>query len=481
MRSSSTSSGVPGVVHEPASLAEGRSVRFLRDDGPRLGVDERGRLPVREVERVALREEDRELPALGAEPEPVFSAERVDVRPQLTRGHELVVDPAETARGRAAGGRGHHAALPRRDDRHPAAGRVLQDQHLDVLPQERDVLVERAPAGAGGRGDRHRGRQAEGRDDARPPRPESAHRTSSCARSYPGTRARYPLARAPRAVILSTIRGARGHPPAARPSPVVLLEVTDEEPLPDAAPGHRRDRGRRRRQARRRAEAARRVRHLGPRHLGRPLRRLLPVRVRRLAQGQPDPARPDPVGPLQRARGEKPRGPPPDPRGGEGPRGEAVPDRGEGRRLLRGLHGRGRRSRPGAASPSTRSWDESTRSSRRPTSSASSARTRGVALPTLFRFGSAPDLHDSTRTIAIGRPGRPQPARPRRLPEGRRQVEGEAGEVPRARGSACSSWPARTRRRRRPTRRRSCGSRRPSRTRPWTAWPCATRRTATTP
>ena len=76
------------------------------------------------------------------------------------RGDELPVDPAEARAGRPAGGGGHHAALPRRHDgdlRAPAV--VLEHDHLDVLPEEREVLLERALGGRGWRG--HRGRQDE--------------------------------------------------------------------------------------------------------------------------------------------------------------------------------------------------------------------------------------------------------------------------------------------------------------------------------
>ena len=74
--------------------------------------------------------------------------------------------------------------------------------------------------------------------------------------------------------------------------------------------------------------------------VGRPVRRLLRVRLRWVAQGQPDPGRPDALGPLQRAGRAQPRGAARDPREGEGAPGLALQDRGEGGRLLRRVHGR---------------------------------------------------------------------------------------------------------------------------------------------
>ena len=104
----------------------------------------------------------------------------------------------------------------------------------------------------------------------------------------------------------------------------------------------------------------------------------------------------------------------------------------------------------------------------------------GMALPTLFRFGSAPDLHDSTRTIAsVGQGGLSLPDRDDYLKDDAKSKEKRERFLEHA--QRLLELAGATRRRRRPTRRRSCGSRRLSRTRPWTASPCATRRTATTP
>ena len=156
--------------------------------------------------------------------------------------------------------------------------------------------------------------------------------------------------------------------------------------------------------------------------------------------------------------------------------------RGQGGRLLRGVHGRGRHRGAG---------HEADRSPRSP--GIGRGRLEGRALPAARRArgrrrcrrssasARRPDLHDSQADDREPGPGRARPARPRRLLEGRREVEGEAREVPRARRRAC--WRCSARRAEagaRRTRRRCCGSRRRWPRRTSTASRCATRRTATT-
>ena len=108
-------------------------------------------------------------------------------------------------------------------------------------------------------------------------------------------------------------------------------------------------------------------------------------------------------------------------------------------------------------------------------------RARGLGrCPTLFRFGSAPDLHDSRQTIAsFGQGGLGLPDRDDYLKDDAKSRR-EAGEVPRARHAhAASCWETRPKRRSRAPR-RCCASRRRSRRPTSTVSRCATRRTATT-
>jgi hypothetical protein len=111
---------------------------------------------VREVEGVALPEEDRELAALGTEPDPVLAAEGVHVRHQLPGRRKLAVDPAVARRVGPADGRGGDAALPGRDHCDTRAFVLAEHHHLQALAQEGDVVVERVLGPHdGGKSDEH--------------------------------------------------------------------------------------------------------------------------------------------------------------------------------------------------------------------------------------------------------------------------------------------------------------------------------------
>ena len=133
----------PRVVDEPALAAEGHVVRPARGDRVGLGVDEGWRLPVLEVEGIALLEEDGKLPALRTEPEPVFASQGVDVGLQLPRRDQLAVDPAVARGSEPTYGGGHHAALPGGDDGDASARSLAQHHHDRMLPEEGHVVVER--------------------------------------------------------------------------------------------------------------------------------------------------------------------------------------------------------------------------------------------------------------------------------------------------------------------------------------------------
>ena len=215
---------------------------------------------------------------------------------------------------------------------------------------------------------------------------------------------------------------------------VLLAAATAALAQPPAAPKRKASAPAAATPAARRGEAPRRLRHRRPRPQRRPVHELLRVRVRRLAQGEPDPGGPDALGTVQRARGEKPRGAAPDPRGGEGPEARTLADRGEGRRLLRRVHGRagdrgeGPLAREAARRPRGRRRLEG-RALPTPRPARGGGASRALPLRRLARHA---------RLAADDRqrgPGRPRPARPRRLPERGREVEGEAREVRRARGA----------------------------------------------
>ena len=132
----------------------------------------------------------------------------------------------------------------------------------------------------------------------------------------------------------------------------------------------------------------------------------------------------------------------------------APPSMRQDRRLLRELHGRERRSR-------RRAWRRSRRARPRGRASTTKARHPGGRRPPahasasapFFGFGAAPDFKDATQYIADLRPGRPRPARPRLLPEGRRELGEAARAVRAARDEDAASSPA-TRRNARPRARR---------------------------
>jgi hypothetical protein len=74
-------------------LLERDPVLFLSGDVESPLVDRGRREPVVQVEGRVLLEEDRELTALGAEPEAILAPERVDVDVVLLGGQQLAVDP----------------------------------------------------------------------------------------------------------------------------------------------------------------------------------------------------------------------------------------------------------------------------------------------------------------------------------------------------------------------------------------------------
>src|SRR5207249_3557102 len=95
---------------------ENRAVGRARNGVERLAIDEGRRIPMIQIERIALGEEDRELPAFGPEPEAVFATIRADVRARLGQrpGWRILevgaVDPAEAVADVVGGGAAHHAA-----------------------------------------------------------------------------------------------------------------------------------------------------------------------------------------------------------------------------------------------------------------------------------------------------------------------------------------------------------------------------------
>src|SRR5690349_1999696 len=96
-----------------------------------------------EVEGVAGRVEDGELSTFRSDPETFLTTEGVDVRKALARGNEFAVDPTGAVTRVAAGGAGHHAALPGRSDGHfGLAGLVREHHDSDVLFQKGNIVTE---------------------------------------------------------------------------------------------------------------------------------------------------------------------------------------------------------------------------------------------------------------------------------------------------------------------------------------------------
>ncbi|MCK7515057.1 MAG: hypothetical protein MZV70_70965 [Desulfobacterales bacterium] len=103
--------------------------------------------------RIALLEEDRELAALGPEPEAVLAAEGVHVRVVDARGDGLAPDPAEAQPVRTAGRAGHDPALEVGIDRDPGPGpsALVEHDDLGVLLEEGQVVLEQDAFGRLGR------------------------------------------------------------------------------------------------------------------------------------------------------------------------------------------------------------------------------------------------------------------------------------------------------------------------------------------
>ncbi len=179
-------------------------------------------------------------------------------------------------------------------------------------------------------------------------------------------------------------------------------------------------------------DADRQHRRGGPRSLHRALHRLLPVRLRRMAQGQPHPGGPVALGAVRRAGGAQSAGA--EGRPGEGGRrhGDAAAHRPEDRRPVRELHGRARRrgqgrlcaeGRPGPGrGPQVE--ERAGRPDRVPP-----RRGRRRPVPVHVHAGlQGPEDRDRRR-----RPGGPRATRARLLLQGRRQVRRAADAVRRPR------------------------------------------------
>ena len=163
-----------------------------------------------------------------------------------------------------------------------------------------------------------------------------------------------------------------------------------------------------------------------------PVQRLLPVRLRRLDEGEPDPERPGRLGDRVRPRREQQGATEADPRARrrEPPRGPALLQ--GARRLLRRVHGRGggREGRPPRDRPRARADRAGERRDE------SLARGRPTALDRrlpVLRRGVGAGLQGRDRDDRAGRAARARPSGSRLLPEGRRAHRRDAAEVRRAR------------------------------------------------
>ena len=128
--------GARRVDHAQA-LVQQRPVRTLLDEQERLHVERRRRVPVREILRHPGREEQPELSALGAQPEPILAAVGIHVRGQLARREQRAVQPAEAGPIDSRGGAGRDASLQRGAEHQPRrpAG-VAEHDRLGVSLQK---------------------------------------------------------------------------------------------------------------------------------------------------------------------------------------------------------------------------------------------------------------------------------------------------------------------------------------------------------
>ena len=134
-------------------------------------------LPFGEREGLARGEVEAELPPLGPEPEAVFAAVVVELRPRLARLDERAMHEAEAASSRGDGAR-HHAPLIRRRKGDSTAAPVREHVNVAMLGEESDVVLEshaRPRCGRRGlRASRRTARRPEGARERSNPRPQSS-------------------------------------------------------------------------------------------------------------------------------------------------------------------------------------------------------------------------------------------------------------------------------------------------------------------
>ena len=165
----------------------------------------------------------------------------------------------------------------------------------------------------------------------------------------------------------------------------------------------------------------------------RSLRRLLPVLLRQLDEEQSHPAGQVALGPLQRAGGTQPLRPARHSRAGAERRDSTPPSRRRSATTTPPAWTRATIEKRGTE-PLTPTMNADRRDQDQAgTHQAGRRACSATASPALFSFGQMPDMHDSRQTIANHRSGRPDAARSRLLPQGRRQVGRDAAEVPGAR------------------------------------------------
>ncbi len=216
--------------------------------------------------------------------------------------------------------------------------------------------------------------------------------------------------------------------PPQPPDPRRLRAAKPAAPAPAAAP---------------RRDPRHRPRRPRPLRLG--LRRPLPVRQRRLAEGQSHPGRPVLLGlrepPLRTEPREAPRGP----REGRGQPG--APPGSDERRIgdfWASCMDEAAIEAAGAAADRRPSSRASRRSPRRPTSRPRSRGSRCSAPTPCSVSRAEQDRRKSTEVIALAAPGRTRASGPRLLHEDRRGVGEAARKVRGARGDGCSSSSATT-------------------------------------
>ncbi len=108
-----------GSISENSPMGKAHMLATLLGHFERLPVQSCGNLPFGIGLSRARCKIEREGAAFGAEPEALFAAHRIELRPYGAGCDQRTVEPAEAASAPPGRCRSHHASLPGRDETHP--------------------------------------------------------------------------------------------------------------------------------------------------------------------------------------------------------------------------------------------------------------------------------------------------------------------------------------------------------------------------